>query len=33
LLRELFHVVFNANGVQTVEVAKEDVVCEGSGSE
>jgi hypothetical protein len=27
LLRELFHVVFNANGVQTVEVIKEDVVC------
>jgi hypothetical protein len=33
LLRELFHVVFNANGVQAVEVVKEDVVCQGTGSE
>jgi hypothetical protein len=33
LLRELFHVVFNANGAQIVEVAKQDVVCPGTGSE
>ena len=30
LLRESFHAVFNANGVQVLEVAKEDVLCEGS---
>jgi hypothetical protein len=33
LLRELFHVVFNANGVQIVEVAKQEVVCQGTSSQ
>jgi hypothetical protein len=27
LLRQLFHVVFNANGVQTVNIVKEEMVC------
>ncbi len=32
LLRLLFHLVVNANGVQTLEVFKLDVLCEGGGS-
>ena len=30
LLRELFHLVFSAKGAQIVEVAKQDVVCQGT---